>query len=551
MNSREIATAAFTIALVATVIGIVFWPLRHASPFGDDFLYIMLGRHLDSPAPMLMRDVVGSYFFRPVVMGMWWAVSHLSNGHVALQYAFNGAVHGLNGVLLYALLRYMGTGWLAATVAAVAFVAHPTPFAASSWLADRFDLCTTAFGLGLLLAVERYLARPSPSGFSVAMAAALATLLSKETGLAIVFASGILLAMPRPEQAASRRQAVRLAAGLCAAIAVALFVRSLAIGSHAESVLFEGGIAATALGGVARWAAELPGFLQPDIGPRAAGIVASLAALAWIAPAASRRGLACLLERGSLRVILLGAAILVAAAAVQSPILNALRFRALYPSFDFASLAACRFYYVPLAGVALVVGAFVDVARRAPQPRGMTAIVAVASVAVLLASLVTSATIARDWAWQSRGDGGRDAIAAARAVEAIPTFPPACKIYLLDVPRSAFENVSDTAVKSILPPGHPGISCFVQTERSPWYNVVPRGIAPGPLLPTSIEGHEVAPLPIGSLAIHYLRIPGTTAASADPGAIFLALRDRKFSDVTAEVRSGQRKIRFFDERPNL
>ena len=56
-------------------------------------------------------------------------------------------------------------------------------------------------------------------------------------------------------------------------------------------------------------------------------------------------------------------------------------------------------------------------------------------------------------------------------------------------------------------------------------------------------------MPIGNLTYYYLKIAAGPEIRGDPNAIFLAWENGAFKDVTAQVRSGQRPVKFFDRRP--
>ena len=102
----------------------------------------------------------------------------------------------------------------------------------------------------------------------------------------------------------------------------------------------------------------------------------------------------------------------------------------------------------------------------------------------------------------------------------------------------------DVAVKAVST-GDPDLpSCYIQGESAPYYFLVPASSArDGAFRP--LESVRAAS-PVGGAAFVYLRVPGTPPdydrMGDDKRAVFLDLRDRTTSNVTADVRE-RRKAR--------
>jgi hypothetical protein len=97
------------------------------------------------------------------------------------------------------------------------------------------------------------------------------------------------------------------------------------------------------------------------------------------------------------------------------------------------------------------------------------------------------------------------------------------------------------------------VACFIQTEQTPWYNLVESTRLPphaqAPLENMLFAGKPYLPLTIANLTYFYLT-PGDGAAMVrDPVATFYLFEHGRFRDVTSEVRSGTIAVRFFDDRP--
>jgi hypothetical protein len=111
----------------------------------------------------------------------------------------------------------------------------------------------------------------------------------------------------------------------------------------------------------------------------------------------------------------------------------------------------------------------------------------------------------------------------------------------------------DVAVKQGLPPGDPHLACFVQGEHAPWYNLLEARDLPSqanlPLEIILFNGRPYPPLKVANLEYFYLKSTNAPAIVADPKATFYAFDGRGFRDVTAQVRSGAKAVRFYDNRP--
>jgi len=178
------------------VAAFLYWPLRNGHAYLDDFLFLALARHIDDPLWLLTRDSTGLFFFRPVGMFVSWLTVGAFGERAPLHIAFNVVLHASNGVLLHAVSRRMGIATWPAAIVAVLFVAHPAAFAASAWIADRFDLLALAFSLLSMLATLRLRSRFSAGNALLVAAALLAAMLSKESGFAAPVACALLFCLP-------------------------------------------------------------------------------------------------------------------------------------------------------------------------------------------------------------------------------------------------------------------------------------------------------------------------------------------------------------------
>jgi hypothetical protein len=445
-----------------------------------------------------------------------------------------------------------------AALAALVFIAHPTAFSAAAWLSDRFDLFTTAFGLATLIAVERFLEAPRPWRLALAVAAAFAALFSKETGFAIVAIAVLLVAWREPlRHAATPRSRIVAGVALAAALLLAAALRSLALRDAPQTLLLRDGLVATLARGTLNWLVALPDFLVARQGSLAAILAWGIALAALAALVVFSRARYDLFRGAPARAAAIGIALMAAAAVVQAPVLHVVALVPYEPDrFGFQTLAACRFYYVPLAGFALLLAAAGEALLRARLPGAVRRGAVALALLALVGLLASSRAVGREWSALTQANTGAYARASLAALKLVRPAP-ACKIYLLEMPADAsrFRDVVDTAVKSALAPGDPFMACFIQSESVPWYHLVTRAGQPAdparPLEDIIVNGKVFAPLPVGNLVYHYLKIPERAEVIEDPRATFLAYENGRFADVTEEVRARRRAVRFKDTRPTF
>ena len=551
--SRTAAPFFAGVALAALTLGwLLFHPLRNAAPFLDDFVFFAIARHIDAPLALLVQDALGTYFFRPLVMFAWWVVMAAFGPEAPVQYAVNAGLHALNGLLAFLLLRRYGLAPWPAAVAAMLFLAHPTAFSASAWLAARFDLAAATFGLAGLLCVERYCAAPSRLRLAAAVACAIASMASKEIGFALVAAMALATLWPANASASSKERMTLLGTITAAGIAM-LAWRDAMLRPAPEGGFLEDGLLATIAGGTAKWLSTLPQFLvvrHDHVVAEWAWIAALLVLAVGLGARAWRREW---MHRHGLRCAALGLGIAALAALAQSPVSHA---GAPMPfsnaALEHISVIGARLHYVPLVGFTLAFAALLDWAWPRNGSRLRFVALAMAFVA-LVGLLATSRLIGREWSAFTRDRSDLYVKAAVEAVRGIDAAP-GCLLFFIGTPGDAslFRAVVDTAVKRALPQGHPATTCFMQSEHAPWNHLLVRREgaepSPAPLQPMRVAGAPYPPLRVANLTQFYLRVPEGDALIDEPRSRFFAFRDGRFVEVTADVRARRLPVRFQDER---
>lgn len=551
--------AAMLVA-AAILAALLFHPLAGAKPYADDFAFLAMTHQLEEPWRLLVQDAFGLFFFRPVVAFSWWVSVAAFGDAWPLHYLANVLLHLGCAAMLYAFVRSLSVSAPVAAAAALAFAAHPTAYSAAAWLSDRFDLFATLFGFASLVAMQRFLAGGGARWAAASCLAAFASMLSKETGFIYpAVAWGLLVWAGTEARLPSQRSRGRAAVGLGVTVLAVLALRKLVLRPSADALFFESGVVTTVLQGVEKWARFLPDFVVAQAGNPVAVFtwLAVLVLFGASALAAAGRGV---YDRALGRAVAVGVVLMLLSALVQSPVIRASR---VLP-YHFAGLPAGaamfdwlvshRYYYVSLAGFFVLLAALGEGAWRVLARRGH--LVAIAASLLVLAGatalVASSRSVGRDWARFTREQDAGLVRAAAEAL-APRDWPAGCKVYLLGTHErsNTFLYGSDVIVKHTLPRGHSLAGCLVQTEVTPWFQVADnrkvRDVSPLEVIRS--QGKPYEPLQVGNMSVYYLRIPDSDAVRQDPLATFLAYDGKRFTDVTAEVRSGARPVKFFDNRP--
>lgn len=193
MTRRSSARASLLIApLLAIVTFAVYAPVRHDEFVSfDDPTYIAGNPHI---TPGLSWDGV-LWSLRHTHGGNWHpltSVSHMIDcdlygvspgGH----HLTSVAIHALNAVLLFLVLRSMtGSVWRSCLVAAL-FALHPLRVESVAWASERKDVLAGLFWMLTLMAYVRYVKRPGPLRYAIVASCLVLGLLSKPMVVTLPF----------------------------------------------------------------------------------------------------------------------------------------------------------------------------------------------------------------------------------------------------------------------------------------------------------------------------------------------------------------------------
>lgn len=202
----------------------VYAPTLRFGFIWDDPLVLDQLRRFRSPIDLLrFPPGVPRFYYRPVTFASLLADRWLGGGEPLWFHASVVAAHAFAVALVYAVSRaVLPVRPAAAALGALLFAVHPVHVESVAWIAGRSDVLATVFLLMGLLIWLRGVSRISAPAAAAAM---LFAILAKEVALV-----GIVL-FPAAELALGKRVAPGRLAWLVAAVAVALGLRVLGLGS--------------------------------------------------------------------------------------------------------------------------------------------------------------------------------------------------------------------------------------------------------------------------------------------------------------------------------
>ena len=359
--------------------------------------------------------VVLSYLVDDALVGSLWPAAERAAGRRLVFHATPILGHGVASALVVVCALEFGrrrrnpsTALAGALGAGVLFAVHPVHVEPVAWLAGRSDVLCAVFFLAAVAAFQRWLAGRHTLWLLACGAAALAAMLSKEVGFALVALLPLLALLPVPGARPPARDAlVALAPALGAAL-VALVLRAAAA---TPSVTAPGAWPGPSLAVLSAlgwyglkviWPVPFSAFVPavPDsTGLALAGLVLGAAVLGLVALALARRTHGAEAFAGALFLLTLAPALVVAVRTIA------------------ATPLAERYLYLPSAGIALLAGFLLERAAAIRSPAPARRVAAATLGPVLLVALVAApATVLRQQVWRNDLAFWTDAAARAPGV---------------------------------------------------------------------------------------------------------------------------------------
>ena len=145
---RTLTNAAFLVALTV----LAYLPALRNGFIWDDDSWLMHNRTLEGVTGLyrLWLDLLALQQYYPITGTAFWIQYQLWGFHPFGYHAVNVALHALNAVLFWFVLRKLGLrgAWFAAAV----FAVHPVMVESVAWITEIKNLLSTAFFLGSVLA---------------------------------------------------------------------------------------------------------------------------------------------------------------------------------------------------------------------------------------------------------------------------------------------------------------------------------------------------------------------------------------------------------------
>jgi hypothetical protein len=531
--------------VIVVAVALVYWPGLNGFWTRDDYMQLAFARLVGSPWPVFAHDhyfpVPGS-IFRPLGFASFW-LSQALFGTDYFRNAFGDLVlHVAVALALYRVIRAGSIERVPAALCTLLFALHPAVLGTALWWSARFDLLAMLFGLLAVRAALDHAARPRAGSLLVALAALLAALLSKETALAAAAAVGLVWLRGARFDRARRGESMRALLALVAVVALFFAWRTLVLGTLTTGLAGEASIVDAFGRGLARWFANLPGYVS--FWPRssmAIGIVLFGYVFIELADLWIERSRRSSMPPVAFDLLICGVCLFLLPAVLQAPIaaMNATPLGADASTVE--TVMQSRLYYVSFGGLAMLFAAGLGRLWMSGRiPRSVLAGgVAVCIAAFAWASHRAAVAFAETTA-ASRPVAERVAGAVDRAAPAAGT----CRIVVLGVQPppewSIYVSIDSIAKALTADPARTG-RCFLASDYVTYFNLM-RGYAnpadASPYTPRSAGGRPIPWLRIGDMTSAYLDPPANAAAASLAGIVFLQYKDGTFADVTADVASG-------------
>ncbi|MEO5625833.1 MAG: hypothetical protein ABIQ70_07490 [Dokdonella sp.] len=534
--------------VLVAIVAFVYWPGVHGFWGRDDFMQLAFARLIGSPWPLFTHDhfpVPGSVF-RPLgFASMWLCATLLGAGYQANAIA-DLALHAVVSVALLFLLLRAATPRPIAFLSSLLFALHPAVIGTALWWSARFDLLSTLFVLLAMLAAFDYRERMRWRALACALLAALAAMLSKEIGLAVVVAMSLLWLHWAWVEPACRPRAIRALALTCLFAAIYLSWRWCVLGTPSSGIAGATPAHQLIAKGLLDWLRQAPGYWSFWIrlrAPQRSALVLGIVFLAAsiVAACASRQARTVLKTQADLAIC--GFSLLLLPALLQAPV-AALNAAPLNADVSFIESAMqSRLYYLGLVGVAIALAAFTTAAWHVAAKK--MRIVVVAGFA-LCAIAFASASHRNAHAFAKRSlEISEVARAAVSAVNTLDLPASHCHVVFLDIdpaPEWSVYVSMDSIVKALSPDLARVRQCYFHSNYVTYFHMIGGPVDLAGVAPYRPSEDSSGVLPwrrIGDLTIGYLELPETAGANALASMTFLRYRDGRFANVSGDVVAGR------------
>jgi Dolichyl-phosphate-mannose-protein mannosyltransferase len=528
----------FTLVALIALLAWCFWPVARGDFVIDDYVFLAQSRMIDAPWEAFWKNhFYEPVYFRPIGVSLWWIATRVFEATYAAHSVVNLVLHATNVVLLALLVRTLTERTSAALAAAALFALLPFSLAATLWPSNRFDLLAALFLLSVAHACLRFLRDGKPAWWLAAGAATLAACWSKE--LAFPVAAAIACTTLLASSVAWQRRAI-LFSLLGAVVAFAFFWRHWMLPMPYAAA--SGDVSSALLSGATAWLSSAAKLFQHSLRNDAMMKAITLLLLAVAAFATITAILAANADskaRVPNRLFLAVVAVVAASAFTQWPVAHI--FAPMLDGGAFGTVTYARFYYVPTATLAVLVGLLL---ARARLRRSLSTVVLLCACGLGFQARDLSEKFA---SW-TNAEIRPISIAATRVAEGIVTAASTqhCVVVLLGTQKNHpwFRQFADVTVKALTNAPTKTWLCQVLTESTPWIFISPQDLPLADLgLPTIPIDANRTPKPDytwGGVRYRY-RLIATDLAKL-PHARFFEWNGSAFDEVTDAVRSGAKPV---------
>ncbi len=527
----------FFLILLIAFVAWVYWPATRADFVIDDYVFIAQSRMIDAPWQAFWSNhFYEPVYFRPIGVVLWWIAVKLFDSSYVAHSAINFALHAINVALIAYFVRSVTERTSAAIAAATLFALLPFSLAATLWPSNRFDLLAIAFLLCAAIACSRFLRSGRPLAWFAAGIATLAACFSKELAFPIATAMACLCWIVSPQTPWQRRAIIFVWFGIVITFAFVWRHAMLPLPYAAASA----DVTHSMLRGASAWTSAIVNVFEhataKDGVARVAAIMlcsvfAFLVLSAFFFPPKTRTA--------ALGVAICAAIILAASIVPQWPL--AAGFSAMLDGSAFGTITFARFYYAPMAALAILAGVLLARARLA---RSMATILCLCAVVITL----QTRDLAMEFASWTKREITPMSIAATRVLDTLPrTNGQACVAVFLGTQTKHpwFRQFADVTVKALAQNTTATWRCQVLTESTPWIFISPANAPLAELglktIPLDAQGTAKPDYVWGGVRYRYRLI--VDDLTKIPNARFFEWNGTQFVEVTESVKNGSKLVK--------
>lgn len=170
-------------------------------------------------------------FYRPLLWFSYLLDARIGGVRPGVYHATNLLLHLAACGLVYTLLRRLGHGALLALGLALLLCVHPALASIVGWIPCRNDSLLAIFAVLSLLALLRFLERPSAMMAGLVLLGVAATLFTKESGLALLAVLPVAAFLERRRGEGMLPRLLGLGAGVAAVALCWMLLRRIALGN--------------------------------------------------------------------------------------------------------------------------------------------------------------------------------------------------------------------------------------------------------------------------------------------------------------------------------